>query len=87
VLASIGEILWVIGFSSFSVLFYYSVGHLSAIAQPQQQRLTPVWLNYLGIVLCLGLAISFGIETFAISCGILGLAFASRRLWLSQRPR
>jgi APA family basic amino acid/polyamine antiporter len=87
VLASIGEILWVIGFSSFSVLFYYSVGHLSAIAQPQEQRLTPVWLNYLGIVLCLGLAISFGIETFTISCGILGLAFASRGLWLKRSHR
>jgi APA family basic amino acid/polyamine antiporter len=87
VLASIGEILWVIGFSSFSVLFYYSVGHLSAIRQPKEHRLVPRWLNYLGAVLCLGLAISFGIETVAISFGILGLAFASRRLWTKQSPR
>lgn len=86
-LTFIGEVVWVIGFSSFSVLFYYSVGHLSAFAQPKSVRLVPRWLNVLGITLCLTLAISFGIETFAISTGILGLAFASRWLWLKQTSR
>ena len=80
-LTSAGKIVWVIGFSSFSVLFYYAVGHLSAIAQPKAERVMPRWLNVVGILLCLTLAISFGWETFAISVGILGLAAAVRGLW------
>jgi APA family basic amino acid/polyamine antiporter len=86
-LASIGEIVWVIGFSSFSVLFYYAVGHVTAIAQPQAHRLVPRWLNILGLALCLALALSFGIATFAISVGIVGASFTIRWLWLRQRPR
>ena len=86
-LASIGEIIWVIGFSSFSVLFYYAVGHVSALNQPREQRLAPRWLNVFGAVLCASLALSFGLNTFLISTGILALAFAIRWLWLSQRPR
>jgi APA family basic amino acid/polyamine antiporter len=80
-LTSAGKIVWVIGFSSFSVLFYYAVGHLSAMAQPKQERLMPKWLNVVGIILCLTLAISFGWETFAISSGILALALVARWLW------
>lgn len=86
-LASTGGIVWVIGFSSFSVLFYYAVGHLTAIAQPATHRLVPRWLNILGLALCLALAVSFGIETFAISVGLLGAAFTIRWLWLRQRLR
>ena len=80
-LTSAGKIVWVIGFSSFSVLFYYTVGHLTAIAQPKEERVMPRWLNVVGILLCLTLAISFGLETFAISVGLLGLAAAVRGLW------
>ena len=81
VLVSLGEIVWVIGFSSFSVLFYYAVGHLSAFAQPQTERVMPKWLNAIGVVLCVTLAVSFGWETFAISLGILALAWLARALW------
>lgn len=81
-LTAIGEIVWVIGFSSFSVLFYYAVGHASAISQPKAERVMPKALNVVGIVLCVTLAISFGFETIAISTGILALAFITRGLWL-----
>jgi len=86
-LTAVGEIVWVIGFSSFSVLFYYAVGHLSALSQPREQRIAPRWVNVIGIGLCLTLAISFGIETFAISLTILALAFGSRWLWRRQTSR
>lgn len=84
-LASVGRIVWVIGFSSFSVLFYYAVGHLSAMAQPKSERLTPRWVNVLGLLLCAALAVSFGIPTTLISLGILALALAARWLW-HRRP-
>ncbi len=82
-LTSLGQIVWAIGFSSFSVLFYYAVGHLSAFAQPAGERVMPKWLNLVGLALCVVLAISFGAETVLISIGILILAFAARRLWQS----
>jgi APA family basic amino acid/polyamine antiporter len=75
----------VIGFSSFSVLFYYSVGHASAMQQPKGQRLMPRWLNILGIALCVIVAGSFGLETFAISSGILATALVIRWLWRQVR--
>ena len=80
-LASVGRIVWVIGFSSFSVLFYYAIGHLSAMSQPVGERLTPRWVNVLGLVLCAALALSFGISTTLISLGILALALTVRWLW------
>ena len=86
-LTAIGGIVWVIGFSSFSVLFYYAVGHLSAFAQPKSERAMPKWLNVLGILLCVTLAVSFGAETFAVSLGILGVAWGARTLWKQQRSR
>ena len=86
-LTAIGEVVWVIGFSSFSVLFYYAVGHLSAMNQPKAQRLAPRWLNLFGIALCLTLAVSFGIETFIISAGILAMALGTRWLWRSRTSR
>lgn len=86
-LSAIGEIFWVIGFSSFSVLFYYAVGHLSAFAQPKNERAMPRWLNLLGIALCLTLAFSFGWQTVTISVAILALALASRWLWRGVASR
>lgn len=80
-LTAVGQIVWVIGFSSFSVLFYYAVGHLSAMAQPTTERLMPKWLNVIGIILCITLAISFGLETLLISVGILAVAATARWLW------
>lgn len=80
-LAAIGEIVWVIGFSSFSVLFYYAVGQLSASTQPKAERVMPRALNYLGAALCITLALAFGLETFAVSAGILLAAWSLRALW------
>ncbi|MEO0313242.1 MAG: hypothetical protein RL140_472 [Actinomycetota bacterium] len=83
-LSAIGQIVWVIGFSSFSVLFYYAVGQISASAQPKAERTMPKLLNYLGALLCITLAIAFGIETFVISTGILLTAWGIRALWLAR---
>ena len=86
-LSAIGEIVWVIGFSSFSVLFYYAVGQLSASRQPAAERTMPKLLNYLGALLCLALALAFGLETFAISSGILATAWLVRALWRKAKSR
>jgi len=84
-LASIGQIVWVIGFSSFSVLFYYAVGQLSAFFQPKEKRVLPRIVNVLGFALCVTLALAFGLETFSISAGILLAAWVLRTLWQSRK--
>ena len=83
VLVGIGELSWVIGFSSFSVLFYYAVAHLSALGQPKAQRLLPTALPIAGLALCLLLAYCVPGPAALISTMILLAAVALR--WATRR--
>ncbi|MSZ21129.1 MAG: amino acid permease, partial [Actinobacteria bacterium] len=78
-LVFIGDLSSVIGFSSFSVLFYYSVAHLSALGQPAEQRFLPRFLPVLGLVLCLLLAVSVPGPAVIVSTAILLTAVVARR--------
>ena len=78
-LVFVGDLSSVIGFSSFSVLFYYSVAHLSAIGQPAEQRLLPQFLPVLGLALCLLLAVSVPGPAVIVSTAILLGAVVARR--------
>lgn len=80
-LVFVGDLSSVIGFSSFSVLFYYAVAHLSALSQPSDQRLLPQALPVLGLVLCLLLALSVPGPAVAVSAVILLAAVVARRFF------
>jgi APA family basic amino acid/polyamine antiporter len=80
-LVFVGGLSSVIGFSSFSVLFYYSVAHLSALGQPAEQRLLPRALPVLGLTLCLLLAFSVPGPAVAVSTLILLVAVVARRVF------
>jgi APA family basic amino acid/polyamine antiporter len=82
-LVGIGELSWVIGFSSFSVLFYYSVAHLSALGQPKAERILPNFVPVIGFGLCIVLAYSVPGPGALISTAILILAVALR--WVAKR--
>ena len=56
-----GPISWVIALSSLGVLFYYAVGHLSALAQPADERIVPRVVSWLGLLACLILASAAGV--------------------------
>ena len=71
---------WVIGFSSFSVLLYYAIGHLSALRQPRDERPLPRIVAILGFGLCVALLLSVPGPAVAVSCGILAIAFVLRRM-------
>ena len=77
----VGDLSSVIGFSSFSVLFYYSVAHLSALGQPADERLLPQGIPTLGLALCLLLALSVPGPAVVVSAAILVVAVVSRRLF------
>jgi APA family basic amino acid/polyamine antiporter len=78
VLVQIGDLSWVIGFSSFSVLLYYAIGHFSSFRQPKGERFMPKTLNLLGIVLCLALILSVPGPAAPITIGVLLLAVVAR---------
>jgi APA family basic amino acid/polyamine antiporter len=80
-LVFVGDLSSVIGFSSFSVLFYYAVAHLSALGQPADQRLLPQALPIVGLLLCLVLALSVPGPAVAVSTAILLLAVVARRFF------
>jgi APA family basic amino acid/polyamine antiporter len=80
-LVFVGDLSSVIGFSSFSVLFYYSVAHLSALGQPAEQRLLPRALPVLGLALCLLLAFSVPGPAVVVSSLILLAAVVARRVF------
>ena len=79
------NLAWAIGFSSFSVLFYYAVAHLSVcylrgagveVATNPIARFAPV----LGIALCLLLALCVPGPAFAVSSAVLVLAVIVRKV-------
>jgi APA family basic amino acid/polyamine antiporter len=74
---------WIIGFSSFSVLLYYAIGHVSAFVSSSKQ---PIWrraVQLLGFVLCLVLLVSVPGPAVWASTGILAAAVTIR--WLVRR--
>jgi len=78
ILVAVGDLSWVIGFSSFSVLFYYSIGHLSVLRQGVTERVAPRAVAILGFILCWALAFAVPGPAVPVSLGILGAALLVR---------
>jgi APA family basic amino acid/polyamine antiporter len=76
-----GDLSSVIGFSSFSVLFYYALAHLSALGQPRDERLLSPVVQIIGFALCLLLALSVPGPAAVFSTLILVVAIVIRRLF------
>jgi len=79
-LVAVGDLTWVIGFSSFSVLFYYSIGHLSVLRQGADERVAPRWVAAVGFVLCWALAFTVPGPAVPVSLGIIAVALVVRRV-------
>jgi APA family basic amino acid/polyamine antiporter len=69
---------WVIAFSSFSVLLYYAIGHISVLAQPKNERKQPRFIAVLGFLLCALLLLNVPGPAVLVSTIILVVAFALR---------
>ena len=78
-LLAIGSLAEVIGFSSFSVLIYYAIAHVSALGQPRSERVIPRLFAWIGAFLCLWLAISVPGPAAEISVAIIAVALLIRR--------
>jgi len=55
-LASVGNVRTTWSFSAFTVLVYYAVTNVCALALPASARMFPRWTAWVGLVGCLGLA-------------------------------
>jgi APA family basic amino acid/polyamine antiporter len=77
----VGELSRVIGFSSFSVLLYYAIGHLSAWLIPEIGKAVRV-VAFVGFGLCALLAVAVPGPAVWVSVLILVAALAVR--WLAR---
>jgi len=84
-LTLVGDLTYVIGFSSFSVLFYYAFGHLTVLRQPAKDRVMPKWAAWIGFALCAVLAIAIPGPAVPVSAAILLLAYLVRIDVLNKR--
>lgn len=82
---AVADLRGAIGFSSFAVLGYYALTNASAWTLSGGERRWPRWLAGLGLVLCVGLALTLPIVSVL---GGLALLAAGSAVWLlTQRSR
>jgi APA family basic amino acid/polyamine antiporter len=83
-LLQIGNLSWMIGFSSLSVLLYYAIGHMSALRQPKAERVVPRIFAWVGLALCALLLVAVPGPALWVSALILAAAVLIRR-WTRSR--
>lgn len=76
---------WIIGFSSFSVLLYYAIGHVSVLRMGREERGDLAAVAWPGLALCLLLVFSVPGPAVWVSLLILVIALAVR--WVVIRFR
>jgi basic amino acid/polyamine antiporter, APA family len=74
-----------VAISSFGTLLYYTVTNLSALRLKKEQRSYPRILAFAGLVGCVGLAFSLGLQDVAVGLAILGVGLAYRMLRTAVR--
>ncbi|WP_312859534.1 APC family permease [Pseudonocardia xinjiangensis] len=65
-----------IALSACSVLVYYAVINLAALRLPRAQRRWPVWSSWLGLLLCLGLAVLLALQQVLVTAAALAVGWA-----------
>lgn len=79
------NVLTVVGFSSFGVLIYYSVTNAAAFTLPARPWHAPRWLNVLGFLGCLLLAVTLPPASVLGMAAVLAVGVAGRFLVLLRR--
>ena len=79
------SVLTVVGFSSFGVLVYYSVTNAAAFTLPARPWHAPRWLNVLGFLGCLLLAVTLPPASVLGMAAVLAVGVAGRFLVLRRR--
>lgn len=75
-----GSLIQVATFTSLTILLYYSVANASALRLPEKQRLYPRAISIMGLICCIGLALSLSAEQWMWTLALLALGLAYVRL-------
>ena len=80
VLPGLVDPVWLVGASSSAVLSYYAIAHLSAIGQPERERLIPRVVPWVGLVACVALVATLPWQSIAVGgvSAALGLTIWGR---------
>jgi APA family basic amino acid/polyamine antiporter len=70
-LVLIGDVVTTWSFSAFSVLIYYAITDLSALQIPDEQRLYPKWIAWIGLSACLFLAFWVEQRIWLVGVGLI----------------
>ncbi len=81
----VADLRGAIGFSSFGVLLYYTIANLAAWTQPVEDRRWPRWLQAVGIVGCLTLAITLPPVSVGLGMLVLAIGVGFRAVMLRGR--
>lgn len=90
-LVLIGDVLATWSLSAFTVLVYYGITNLAAIRMPAEQRLYPAFIPWIGLVACIGLALTVSTTTLIAGAAVLvagwiWFAIGARRRRTSGKP-
>lgn len=83
----VADLRGAIGFSSFGVLLYYTIANFAAWTQPVEDRRWPRWLQAVGIVGCLTLAITLPPVSVVLGIVVLAIGVGFRVVMLRGRQK
>ena len=80
ILLGTGDLLWMVGLSSFCILLYYAIANLAALRQPKNESSgRPKWLNLLGLLA--SLAVGIAVPPAGLITGVILLTIAMGLRW------
>lgn len=79
-LVLIGDVRTTWSFSAFSVLIYYGITDLSALQIPDEQRLYPKWIAWIGLLACFFLAFWVERQIWLVGLGLIVLGLIWKTL-------
>jgi APA family basic amino acid/polyamine antiporter len=86
-LVLVADLREAVGFSSFGVLTYYAVANAAALTQDAAHRRYPRWLQGVGLVGCVVLALAVPVESLLPGILVLAVGVAGRAVvtWTRRR--
>ena len=78
-LTLVGDVRVTWTFSAFTVLVYYAITNLAALALPPERRFLPRWISVAGLVACLGLVAFVPWPTMLLGAGLIALGLGWHR--------
>ena len=85
-LTLIGNVRTTWSFSAFTVLIYYAITNLAALRLPDENRLYPKWIAWVGLVACLFLAFWVERNVWLAGLGLLAVGLIWHRV-ATRLPR